>query len=53
MTFEERSALEAEAAALRRKVEKRRNMPGFLQNVADIDARIYEIETRLAAGEAD
>ena len=51
MTFEERSALEAEVAALRRKAQKRRDMPGFSQNVADIDARIGEIEALLATGE--
>lgn len=48
MTTEERVTLKAELALLRRKAERRRDMPGYSANVADLDARIAEIEARLA-----
>ena len=43
MTPEERQALEAELADLQRKAAKRRDEPGFAQNVRDIDSRVAEI----------
>lgn len=48
MTDEERAALEAELIDLKRKVKKRRDMPGMAANVAALDARIAEIEALLA-----
>jgi hypothetical protein len=40
--------LAAELAALRRKLEKRKDQPGFAANAAAIEARIAEIEAELA-----
>lgn len=51
MTPDERAALEAELAVLRRKVDKRRDEPGFAANVRALDARIAEIEALLAVVE--
>lgn len=49
MTDEQRSALEAEKADLQRKLAKRKDMAGFADNVAAIEARIAEIEALLTA----
>lgn len=48
MTDRERARLEAESADLQRKVEKRRNEPGFAANVRQMDARIAAIAVLLA-----
>ena len=50
MTPDERAALEVELAALRRKLEKRRDMAGFSANMVAIAARISEIEATLGGG---
>lgn len=48
MTPEERAALISEQADLTRKVGKRRDMPGYAENVEAIDARLAEIAALLA-----
>jgi hypothetical protein len=53
MTPEERAALEAELTDLRRKLDKREDMPGFAANVAAIRTRIAEIEALLAEPEPE
>lgn len=53
MTPEERAALEAELAVLRRKVDKRRDEPGFAANVRALDGRIADIEALLVVVEPD
>lgn len=50
MTDAERAALTAEREDLARKAIKRRDEPGFAQNVKDIDARIAEIDALLQEG---
>lgn len=52
MTPEERAALEAELVVLRRKLEKRRDEPGFAANCAAIEARIAVVEAELAGDPA-
>jgi hypothetical protein len=47
MTPEERAKLIAERAELIRKVDKRRDQPGFAANCAGIDARVAEIDRLL------
>lgn len=49
MTPRERARLEAELTDLTRTAKKRRDEPGFAQNVADMDRRIAVIEAELAA----
>ena len=49
LTPRERTRLETELANLNRAVEKRRDEPGFAQNVRDMDKRISAIEALLAA----
>lgn len=53
MTPDERAALEAELAVLRRKVDKRRDEPGFAANVRALDVRIADIEALLVVVEPD
>lgn len=48
MIEEDRAALQAERTELKRKADKRRNMPGFVANVAELDARVAEIDAELA-----
>lgn len=43
MTEEQRQSLLAD---LRRKLEKRRDMPGFAANVAELEERIAELEAQ-------
>lgn len=47
MTDEARAELKAERADLARKAGKRRDMPGYAANVAEIDRRIAEIDALL------
>lgn len=49
MSEETRAELIARRAELKRKADKRRNMPGFAANVAEIDAWIAEIDAELSA----
>lgn len=49
MTDEARAALQAERTELKRRADKRRNMPGFSANVAELDARVAEIDAELEA----
>lgn len=49
MTDDERAVLSAQLDGLRRKLEARRNQPGFAANVVEIEQRIAEIENDLAA----
>lgn len=49
LTTKERERLTSEQTDLQRKVEKRRGEPGFAHNVDEMDQRISEIETLLAA----
>lgn len=49
MTPEQRTALQNELAALKRKAQARRNLGGYADNVAAIEKRVAEIEAQLAA----
>lgn len=51
MTPDQRAKHEADLASLRLKLEKRRDVPGFAANVAEIEQRIAEIEADLAAAD--
>lgn len=51
MTDEERTALSAHLDGLRRKLEARRNQPGFAANVVEIEQHIAEIEALQASAD--
>lgn len=48
MTDEHRATLTAERADLARKADKRRDEPGFAENVREIEARVAEIDAEMA-----
>lgn len=48
MTEAQRVAKEAELADLRRKLERRTNVPGFAENVRALKERIVQLEDQLA-----
>lgn len=47
MTDEERAALSAQLDSLRRKLEARRNQPGFAVNVAELEQRIAQVQAEM------
>lgn len=51
MTPDQRQALQSELADLRRKLAKRKDMPGYAANAAAIERRIAEIEASLAGSD--
>lgn len=53
MTEEERQAHALRLEALRGKLEKRRDEPGFAANVAELEQRIAEIEALLVVVEPE
>lgn len=48
LTDQARAALQAERDDLEHKASRRRDEPGFADNVADIDRRLAEIDALLA-----